>query len=153
MTDANDCTHQLPGHDGLHTGEQPVRRRRRKWPYGVGAVILVTIWCVAAAVALSSGPDAFEEAQRSCDATGSGTTIADNGKTFIVDGAGREDYDGVGVEAMSCILRSLDVPDAVTSHITATRALDGRQEDHWGQFTASWSYHPDEGLDLIVREK
>jgi hypothetical protein len=34
-----------------------------------------------------------------------------------------------------------------------TRALDGRQQDTWGGYTASWSYHPDSGMELIVQAK
>jgi hypothetical protein len=33
----------------------------------------------------------------------------------------------------------------------STSALNGRQEDSWQEFTASWTYHPDNGIDLIVR--
>jgi hypothetical protein len=34
-----------------------------------------------------------------------------------------------------------------------TRALDGRQSETWEDFSASWTYHPDNGLDVLIREK
>ena len=34
----------------------------------------------------------------------------------------------------------------------STRALDGRQSATWAQFEASWTYHPDDGLDVLVRQ-
>jgi hypothetical protein len=34
-----------------------------------------------------------------------------------------------------------------------TRALDGRQTDAWAAFEASRTYHPDDGLDVLIREK
>jgi hypothetical protein len=33
-----------------------------------------------------------------------------------------------------------------------TRALDGMQTASWGNYEASWTYHPDEGLDVVVTE-
>jgi hypothetical protein len=32
-----------------------------------------------------------------------------------------------------------------------TRALDGRQTASWSFIEASWTYHPDNGLDVIIR--
>lgn len=39
------------------------------------------------------------------------------------------------------------------SEIGQTRALDGRQKASWGKVEASWSYHPDRGLDMTLTEK
>jgi hypothetical protein len=131
--------------------------RHRRWPYVAGATAALALALVAAAVfALNrSGdtppPTAFETAQRSCDPAKTGTTITDAGRTLLIDSTGDKDYTGADVTALSCLLRSLKAPDAVIAHMSATRALDGRQEDRWPGFTASWSYHPDQGMDVIVR--
>lgn len=42
------------------------------------------------------------------------------------------------------------MPESVKAHMFATRALDGRQTDTWPGFSASWSYHPDDGMDLVI---
>ena len=41
-------------------------------------------------------------------------------------------------------------PDYVFDLIGTTRALDGRQTESWGKFRATWSYHPDSGLQLLI---
>jgi hypothetical protein len=93
----------------------------------------------------------FETAQTKCDQTHAGTRISDGGKTLLVDTVGGEDYSGIPITGLACLVNELEIPSAVVAHIDSTRALDGRQEDEWDGFTASWSYHPDEGLDMIVR--
>ena len=93
------------------------------------------------------------QAQNQCDSTKSGTTIADGGRTLTIDSQGSEDFTGLGLTNLDCVLTALQVPEAVKQHIQSTRALDGRQEDSWDGFTASWSYHPDDGLDAIVQAK
>ena len=42
--------------------------------------------------------------------------------------------------------------DGLVKTFGATRALDGRQQASWDGFEASWTYHPDNGLTLILRE-
>lgn len=94
----------------------------------------------------------LERAQAACDPTLSGTQVTDNYQTLIVDTRGSDDWQGTTVEALGCLLSELRAPQAVVAHIDGTRALDGRQEDTWEGFTASWTYHPDDGLDMIVRK-
>ncbi|WP_181062313.1 MULTISPECIES: hypothetical protein [unclassified Pseudoclavibacter] len=47
------------------------------------------------------------------------------------------------------MLSSLDVPASTVSKIEQTRALDGRQDDSWDDLEASWTYHPDDGLNIV----
>lgn len=51
---------------------------------------------------------------------------------------------------MACVLFELKIPDSVVSRIDSTRALDGRQDAKWENYSASWGYHPDSGLDIVV---
>jgi hypothetical protein len=44
------------------------------------------------------------------------------------------------------------VPESVTAQMDGTRALDGRQPASWDGYTASWTFHPDSGFDLIITE-
>jgi hypothetical protein len=34
-----------------------------------------------------------------------------------------------------------------------TRALDGMQREVFDTFDVSWSYHPDNGLDIVIHEQ
>ncbi|MFF5083751.1 hypothetical protein ACFY36_42445 [Actinoplanes sp. NPDC000266] len=112
---------------------------------GVAGVITDVVSGRSAGVAL------LQEAQDTCDSTHTGTEIADNGSTLTVDGTGEEDYSGIAYAGVECVFGVLQVPEAVKEHVAQTRALDGRQQDTWGSFSASWGYHPDSGLDMIVR--
>lgn len=78
-------------------------------------------------------------------------SVEDDGKTLIVNTKPKDD-DPLGVTslALECVYEQLDVPTRITERIGATRSLDGRQEGDWEGFTASWSYHPDSGANLIV---
>ena len=37
--------------------------------------------------------------------------------------------------------------------LAASRALDGTQEQSWGDYSASWTYHPDDGLNIVIAER
>lgn len=78
-------------------------------------------------------------------------TVEDGGKTLIVNTKPEED-DAVGLTSLSldCIYEQLQIPASITARIGQTRALDGRQDGEWDGFSASWSYHPDSGANLII---
>lgn len=50
---------------------------------------------------------------------------------------------------MNCVLNALEAPDGIVAQMERTTALDGRQSASWDGITASWSYHPDRGLDIV----
>jgi len=50
------------------------------------------------------------------------------------------------------VLNELDAPDYVLSQVESTNSLMGRQSADWGDLTASWSYHPDNGLQMTITE-
>ena len=86
--------------------------------------------------------------------------------TLIVSGAGQQDEDSDSdlptVDGMlsymvwACLEDELDLPAFVQERIATTRALDGRQEDEWENdgvsYEASWSYHPNSGLNVVIKE-
>ncbi|MGC4808508.1 hypothetical protein [Micromonospora sp. DT233] len=75
--------------------------------------------------------------------------VGDGGKSLILDGGGEEDS-GLTSMDIRCVLEELKTPDHVVSEMSSTRALDGKQAAQWGKIRASWTYHPDQGLDLIL---
>lgn len=76
----------------------------------------------------------------------------DAGKSISFDTEGKDDPStgNDDIEDVACVLNALQVPDYVVSHMDSTRALDGTQEDTWESYTARWTYHPDNGLNLTV---
>ena len=79
-----------------------------------------------------------------------GFDLGDEGYTLSVDAKGDDESRGAKIDDVACILFALDVSDAIVSRIDSTRALDGTQDGEWDQFRATWSYHPDSGLNLII---
>ncbi|OWU99814.1 hypothetical protein B5D80_28730 [Micromonospora wenchangensis] len=84
-----------------------------------------------------------------CSVVSADARIGDGGNSLTLDGRGEEDS-GLAYTDIVCILNELGAPDHVLSEMDSTRALDGRQSAQWGEIRASWSYHPDQGLDLIL---
>ncbi|MDQ0613476.1 hypothetical protein QF046_001117 [Microbacterium sp. W4I4] len=78
-------------------------------------------------------------------------SVEDDGTTLIINTAPKDD-DPLGMTslALECVYEQLDVPAHIRERIGATRSLDGRQDGTWSDYTASWSYHPDSGANLIV---
>jgi hypothetical protein len=129
---------------------QPGRRRPagpiKKVLAVVGLVLIVVIVFGTAYNYLKDDP--FGEVSEKCGH--SGISVADGGDTLVVDGKGGDDLIGADINDIVCVLDALKMPTSVRSEITATRALDGRQQGTWGDYRASWSYHPDTGLNLVV---
>lgn len=101
--------------------------------------------------ACSGGQTGIEAAVETCEVQGSpGFRIGDGGNTLSIDTKGEDDESGADIAEVACVLLSLEVSDAVISRLDSTRALDGRQEGSWEGYSATWGYHPDSGLDLVI---
>jgi len=85
-----------------------------------------------------------------CGVADAGGELADEQTTLILDTQGAEDVAGLDYATVSCVMSRLGTPERVVRAMESTRALDGRITDSWDVFTASWSYHPDSGLDLVI---
>lgn len=87
---------------------------------------------------------------RARDACGAGEVV-DDGRAIILDMRGEELFSGdLSYEDVVCVLDELDVPESIHTKMGATRSLDGRLSDSWAHYEASWTYHPDDGLDVLV---
>lgn len=76
--------------------------------------------------------------------------LSHDGNTLRINHQGEEDTHGLTIGEVSCVLTTLDAPSRVTARMDQTRALDGTLEASWDAFRASWTYHPDNGLDVII---
>lgn len=125
----------------------------------VGFLVLVIIGAVLSSVVdddaasgeplVSTDHTRLQLAQEFCGAG----QLSDGDRTLVVDTEGEESGSGVATfEDLGCILGQVSTPDSVIARMEATRALDGMQSGSWDGFEASWTYHPDDGLDLIITE-
>jgi hypothetical protein len=81
-----------------------------------------------------------------------GVSLGDEDHTLTLDGKGSEDTTGAELNDMVCIFQPVKMPDAVTAQMDNTRALDAQQTATWDRFQARWTYHPDNGFDVILTE-
>jgi len=114
-------------------------------------IIVGTIACVAILSACGGGQTGIESAVESCGLQGApGFRVGDGGNTLSIDSKGENDASGADITDIVCVLVALDVSDAVISRLDSTRALDGRQQGSWDGYAATWGYHPNSGLDLVI---
>lgn len=97
-----------------------------------------------------SGSPAVTAAVAACDVEGlEGITVLDDGASLDMRTAG-EKADGAPYEKVACILTELKAPESLRSRMGSTRALDGTVDGNWDGFSATWNYHPDDGMRVIV---
>ncbi|MBH0023975.1 hypothetical protein [Salinibacterium sp. SWN248] len=117
----------------------------------IPAAVVVVIAVIVLLAILAAQPSKFTASLDSCGLeSNSAARIGDAGQSLILDMEGEEDWEKLTYNEVFCVLDELEVPDSVTAQMGETRSLDGRQTAEWDDIKASWSYHPDDGLDLIL---
>ena len=58
-------------------------------------------------------------------------------------------YEDDAIAAIQAINLYLGLPASLLEKMSSTRALDGTQTQNCGTYTATWNYHPDNGLKVI----
>lgn len=119
----------------------------------VGVVALMLIGVVA--LILSSSSDAVaarpsaEAVYSHCAEQFPGATAAalttDEKSIQFSSGAYPDSED---FEMLECMMEAAKAPSAVESRMNNTRALDGTQDAEWEGWSAFWTYHPKNGLDI-----
>jgi hypothetical protein len=117
----------------------------------VGGVIALLALAIAAVAALSgdAGDDSSSLTEIASTIDSPHIEVVDDGASLLIDGEG-EESDGASIDDIVLTLGLLDTPSSVVTRMSSTRALDGMQDATWGDYAASWTYHPDNGLDIIV---
>lgn len=118
------------------------------------ATVGALVWVLASGELGGGTP--IEDAAESCesDVPGTSAVVGDEGEslTIAVSGNALTSSSGDGLDQTRCLLDELEAPDSMRSKIDSTTAAQGRQEDSWDDYEASWTYHPDTGLTLIIEE-
>ena len=88
-----------------------------------------------------------------CDADINFATLASDYSALTIDtnpkDTGYSYYEDEATAAIVATNSFLNLPASVTEKMSSTRALDGMQSQNCGDFTVSWTYHPDNGLRVI----
>lgn len=149
------------GSDNESVDRLPLRRDlpRRKKRSHRGLVMFLLGFLVAivlvlgAAVALYylrfTGAQNFSSALDTCHASGSYVRLAAD-KSSLTLQAENESGRGLSAPVFRCVLDELDAPASMRQLMLLTRAIDGTQEEQWGLYRATWTYHPDQGLNVVI---
>ena len=81
--------------------------------------------------------------------TSSGTKLSADGLSISVDSSGEYDY--ISLTDVYIISGILQLPNSLTDAMISTNSLMGRLTEQHGDFEISWSFHPDNGLDVIFK--
>ena len=80
--------------------------------------------------------------------------VMDDGHSLMLDGrSDSSSVDGIEISDTSCVLQQLGIPAYITMLMSNTRSVDGMQREEIDAYKIHWTYHPDNGLDIIIREK
>lgn len=102
----------------------------------------------------SAGPDLEAIFDEYCDSEWA--FVAADGSYLSIDTNpnDEDDYTDFGAYfAISSVNSALGLPDALFEKMGQTRALDGRQTESYDDLTVSWTYHPDNGLEIMYEKK
>ena len=78
-----------------------------------------------------------------------GTTLSSDKKSITVDSINKFDLDSM--LDIDTIINELGLPNSLYDEMCYTNALMGRQTETYEYYEVSWSYHPDNGLDVIFK--
>ena len=94
-----------------------------------------------------------------CDLYDDGTaSVAEDGSYMTIDNnpynarGGSILFGEFGLENVKLTNKALGLPDWLYEEMGQTRALDGRQKEVFDNVTVTWSYHPDQGLEVLYRK-
>ena len=75
--------------------------------------------------------------------------VYDGGHTAVIDT--RSQY--ADIAGVACLLYGIDTPRSIIARIDSTTSLQGSQTARANGFTYRWSYHPDNGLNMVIEER
>lgn len=87
-----------------------------------------------------------------CDSTKEYAVLSYDNTSLVIDtkpGDSYYRYESEATTAIAMCNNFLKLPSSVAEKMSSTRALDGMQSQNCGDFTVSWTYHPDNGLKVI----
>lgn len=137
------------------------KRPKKSWllPAGIGlaagTVLGLLIGSAAsggAGIAGGLNQKKIDQAVETCAIDSEGFTVMNDGSAISLNTKGK-DYTDTGTSnflAYYCMLNELGVPETTQEKMDHTRAMDGAQSDTWDSLKASWSYHPDSGVNVVI---
>jgi hypothetical protein len=83
-----------------------------------------------------------------------GVDLSSDNQSLYLDGLGQDEYRSgplLSGKEIYCVLDALEAPGAIVKRIGNTNSLMGQVEDNFNDIYLSWTYHPDNGLDIYFK--
>ena len=77
------------------------------------------------------------------------TSLSSDFQSITVDSKNKNDTESLS--DIITIISALNLPDSLRNEMAHTTALMGVQEETFTHYTVRWTYHPDNGLDVIFK--
>lgn len=135
--------------------ERPKRHKRIKRGLGMFAFgfVLALVLAVGGVMCLSYlrtvASDKLAHSLDACSVNSPYARLASDNTTLTLVAYG-EGANGLSQTDFRCILDQIDTPSSVRERMLITRAVDGTQDDVWGTYRATWTYHPEDGLNVVL---
>jgi hypothetical protein len=127
------------------------KKGKKKIVIPIVVLLLLVIVLISVIVNLQSEPK-FKKVYGDIGSTY--CTLSSDGLSLSID-TNPSDIDNyssaAAYQAVKTANADLGLPDSLLSEMTETRAIDGRQTETYGKITVSWTYHPDQGLEIIYK--
>ena len=91
--------------------------------------------------------DNLKKASEEC--TASGTSLAADGMSLMIDA--KDKNDTAALLDLYSVMETLNLPDSLLDDMGHTTAMMGKQTQTCGDYEVSWAYHPDNGLDVLIK--
>ncbi len=118
------------------------------------AVIVVIVVAIVIALKVISPPpkgetakDKLKNVSEKCIAKG--TMLSSDGMSLFIDA--KDSLDSDALDDIHTVLEELEIPDVIMREMETTTALMGRRVETSGDYEISWTFHPDNGLDVLVK--
>ncbi len=99
----------------------------------------------------AAGPDFASIYNQYCDS--SYASVASDGSYLSIDtnpnDSSYNSYEEDAILAIYSVNEALGLPDSVITQMGQTRSIDGRQSYSNSDVEVSWTYHPDNGLEIL----
>ena len=135
--------------------ERPKRRTRAKYGLAMFIVgfLLAILLSVGAYVGMSYlrsvAANNLAHSLDACSVSSRYARLASDKASLTLVAYG-DGANGLSQTDFRCILNELDTPSSVRERMLITRAVDGAQHEEWKVYRVTWTYHPEDGLSVVL---
>ncbi|MBP3657339.1 MAG: hypothetical protein J6K32_11690 [Clostridia bacterium] len=122
----------------------------KKWIARLGMMLFVLTVCASSAAADVTAADLRSVYDQYCDAAWADLSSDGTSLSLDTNPNNTDDYTNFSAYlAIEPVNKALGLPGSVFTRMGSTTSMQGVQTATAGNLTVSWSYHPDNGMEII----